>query len=451
MLSVIILFALLSAGAFFQEVEARGSAGMMGNLQVVSSDGPFDVRRSPAAITFGTTSAGIIFEVSPWTHETHTQGITVGVNNSAAGDFTIDSADSEYTLTGSRSVIQEMAVMIAMGKHVTLGISEKSGIEDTKTSSLLNVSITAPVLETLTSREENNDETLSFNTGTSLSIRLTETLSLGFGLQCSSVKKKTLVNQSLTTSVSNENTFSSITASSFQVTGVAGFMHKNGNHQTGINVYPGRYTRTDFSYHVIQENITTPSDSFEISDATPSQNSYTEGAALIAGHHWRFNRFIAAAVEAGIGAPCSFTWSTLHNQKETFYPAREKQKKKISIFAAGGLEINPLKNFSIAFGGSYQSLKGTISTEVNDPAAFILNEINRYSIHAVTATTGLSLTFFSNLDLNFTARALYLMQKSSVDSTRQEIEATTTTISTVTEAETDTLALSFRLGFVKKI
>ncbi len=435
----------------FTTAAARGKATMMGQLKTVSTDGPFDVIRNPAAMAFNGTSAGIQFGISPYTGNESSITNTVALNNSVAGDFTVTSADAGYNLTDSTMFAQEFALAISFTDKITFGIGEITGFQREESVSTFNVVVSLPVADTLARSQNEETDTTTFLTYASLGIRLTDTMSLGFNFNFGIRSSNTRANTSLSFSTMSQT--SSVDNSTDSMWGevTAAFLHKGNRHQTGVNIYSGRYSGTRFSYHDSLNDITTPANNYDISANVPYSGSYSSGAGLVAGHYWRFNSLIAAAVEAGIGIPNEFTFTTLHSGNGFYYNAENIMDENISFLVSAGLELNILKNLTIAFGGSYQNSSGTSKHIVNETGIFTQNDRTKFNIHAINSTAGISLEVLPGMEVIFSALAVYLRQSSTADSVQTEIDTSTTTITTNTETLLETVQVAFSLAFVKMI
>lgn len=430
---------------------ARGSATIMGNLQTVSSDGPFDVIRNPAAMAFNGTSAGMVFGLNPYTYDSSPNSISLALNHSIIGDFTISGTSSNYKMNSSNGFNQEFALSIKAANMITFGIAQVTGLRRRDTSSTLTANVTSPVTDTLSSIQNEETDIIISQTYTSLGIRLTDSISLGVNIQLGFRKTDTRIDETMTTSSENRNSVIENSTESLWGELNAGFLHRGSRHQTGVNIYSGKFSWTRFSFHNTLNDIVNSANNFDVYASLPYRSNYTEGTGIVAGHYWRFNSFLAAAVEGGISLPNKYKYNSLQNEKGNYYNSDNTVDRKISFLASAGIELNPIKNLTIGLGGSYQNSRGTSVTIVNEPTVLTQNDRTRFSVHAVNSTAGISMEPLPGVNITFAATALYLKQSSTSDSAKAEIDTSTITITTHSVMNSDTMTLSFSLSFVKTI
>lgn len=416
---------------------ARGTAAIMGNLQTVSTDGPFDAIRNPAAMAFGGTSAGINFFFSPWSGD-KTEETVKNISVIQGGTpLTIDSTQYDPSLDKKTVLTQTFATTISLSDMFSLGLGITSFFKDQENSILQSFTV---LPSTMGMDINSRSKDTVYNTYFSLGVQLTKTISMGYSLNFSIGNEEndaesvgfTKIGAAATVYDTPSYSHNSIGNISGEIS--AYFMHKTGAHQTGINLYSGTYSWIDFS-----------AEGGGMSFDTDFAGSYSKGASLMAGHYWRFSPFIAAAFETGITIPTKFTPYSYNSTAPTFSDKQIKLEG-LTILASAGVEINPLKKLTTGFGLTYINTRGG-TRSITSASGYLEDSTTNYQVHAVNTTAGLTYEIFAGMEVNFTTNFIWLGVSAEKETLQSSGDLFVYTIAT----ETNSFQIDFSFSFVKKI
>ncbi len=423
---------------------ARGTATMMGNLQTVSTDGPFDAIRNPAAMAFGGTSAGINFFFSPWADAKTTEkvkNISVVISGTPV---TILGVKYDPNLDKKTVMTQEFATTIRMSDTFSLGLGV-TALYKNQENSIIQSFTTPATLPAITESNgmmvDNRNKETVYTTYFSLGIQLTKTISMGYNLNFSIGNEETDRLQEGFTQTDSDpivmdgspwGTHNSMGNISGEIS--AYFMHKTGNHQTGVNLYSGTYSWIDYSAEI---------GGFSLN--TDFAGSYSSGASLVAGHYWRFSPLLAAAFEAGVSIPVKYTPYS-YNNTALSVSVKETELNGLTILASTGIEINPLKKLTTSLGLTYINTRGG-SRSISSGGGELTDSTTNFTINVVKTTAGAQYTVFSGMEINFTASLIWIGSAAEQETLQSSSDFFFYTIAT----DTNTLQLDFSVSFVKRI
>jgi|GEM_PF-2707415 len=416
---------------------ARGTATMMGNLQTVSTDGPFDAIRNPAAMAFGGTSAGINFFFSPWSgasNDVKLKSISVIIGGETPTSLT---AQSKSSLDKKTVMNQEFATVIRMSDMFFLGIGVTAHSKNQENNIDQSTSGVFPVAGALTysqNLEIRNSET-AYSTHFSLGVKLTETISMGYALNVAITNNEnnfSIYNFDSISGGSNSSGNDSRGTISGEIS--AYFMHKTGTHQTGVNLNSGNYSWIDYSAE---------SDGFSYD--TNFAGSYSSGASLVAGHYWRFSPLIAAAFEAGVAIPAKYTPYSYNNTALSI-SIKQTELNGLTILTSMGIEINPLKKLTTSLGLTYINTRGG-SRNISSGVGELTDSTTNYTVNVIKTTAGAQYTIFAGMEVNFTASLVWLGTSVEQETLQSSPDFFFYTIAT----DSNTVQLDFSVSFVKKI
>jgi len=411
---------------------------MMGNLQTVSTDGPFDAIRNPAAMAFGGTSAGINFFFSPWSGD-KTEETVKNISIIQAGTpLTIDSTQYDPSLDKKTVMTQVFATTISLGDMFTLGLGVSSSFKDQENSIIQ--SFTVPVSATKGMEVNSRSKDTVYDTYFSLGVQLTKTISMGYSLNFSIGNEENDAESTGFTKIGAAATIYDTPSYSYNSIGnISGeisayFLHKTGAHQTGVNLYSGTYSWIDYS-----------ADGGGTSFDTDFAGSYSKGASLMAGHYWSFSPLIAAAFEAGISIPVK---STPYSYNNTAIPYSNKQIKLegMTILASVGVEINPLKKLTTGFGLTYINTRGG-NRSITSGSGYLEDSTTNYQVNAVNTTAGVTYEIFAGMEVNFMTNFIWLGISAEKETLQSSGDLFIYTIAT----ETNSFQIDFSFSFVKRI
>jgi len=310
-----------------------------------------------------------------------------------------------------------------------------------ETKENISFSIAVPVPASAEIQINSNSDDFKFNFHTSLGLKIADQFSMGLHVGIKTNNSKT---HAFNTETTTQNTYAVNSSSSISGELSYHLFYKSGNHETGINIYSGNFTWNKYSYKNSLKDTAAPANDYDVSEKISHEGTYSEGAGIMAGHHWRFNRFFAMAIEVGCSIPITVNTRELEHKKGIYMDKAIKGKIKSSYLASLGFEINPVKSITIALGGGYRQIK-TESEKKVDTVDYYSMETSLINLHLITASTGIIFDFLSGAKIVFTAGINTTLSGSTANKNETD-KIGPTVVDVVSSSKTDILSISFNPG-----